>query len=43
MTERRFKLATILLAVLFTAYFGAVVMPPLVESPDVVGAFAAGF
>ena len=43
MTERRFRLATISLAILFTVYFCAVVVPPLIENPDIVGAFAAGF
>lgn len=43
MTERHFTLAVICLAVLFAAVFGAVVVPPLIENPDVVGAFAAGF
>ena len=43
MTERLFRLATISLAVLFTVYFCAVVLPPFVDNPDIVGAFAAGF
>ncbi len=31
------------IAVLFTCIFGMVVIPPFLEQPDLVGAFAAGF
>lgn len=30
-------------AIGFTAVFGLVVVPPLIQNPDIVGAFAAGF
>jgi hypothetical protein len=43
MTEHSFRVITILLAVLFTAIFCFVVVPPLVENPDIAGAFASGF
>ncbi len=43
MNEHSFKVIMILLAILFTVFFCAVVVPPLIENPDFVGAFAAGF
>lgn len=43
MSEILFRRLIALCAVLFIAYFCIVVVPPLVENPDVVGAFAAGF
>lgn len=43
MTGRHFRFATTSLAVLFTAYFCAVVVPPLIGNPDILGAFAAGY
>ncbi|MDI1257681.1 DUF2834 domain-containing protein [Aquabacterium sp.] len=38
-----FRALLILIAALFTAAFTLVVIPPLLESRDVLGAFAAGF
>ena len=43
MSESVFKACLLLLALLFTVIFCAVVVPPLLENPDVLGAFAAGF
>jgi len=38
-----FKACLILVAVLFTVIFCFLVVPPLIESPDIIGAFSAGF
>lgn len=38
-----YQILLIALGVGFAALFGALVMPPLLESGDVFGAFAAGF
>ena len=43
MNERRFNVAIAALALFFAAYFSGVVVPPLIENPDIVGALAAGF
>jgi hypothetical protein len=43
MPERRFHMAVVGVALAFTALFCAVVVPPLVADPDVLGAFGAGF
>ena len=43
MNEKQFRLTILGVAVSFTALFGAVVVPPLVDDPDLLGAFAAGF
>ncbi len=43
MSEPAFKLILLLAAAFFTAFFAWVVVPPLIEDPDVVAAFAAGF
>lgn len=43
MTETVFRRSVIAIAVLFTIVFLVVVIPPLIENPDIVGAFAAGF
>ena len=43
MNEKQFRLVILAVAVGFTALFCVVVVPPLVENPDVLGAFAAGF
>lgn len=42
-TERQFHIAVIAVAAGFTALFAFVVLPPLIEDPDIVGAFGAGF
>lgn len=43
MSQSIFKSLLLLLAVGFTAAFCVIVVPALLESGDVVGAFAAGF
>jgi len=43
MSQGMFRSAIITLAVIFTAFFCVVVVPPLIDNPDIVGAFAAGF
>ncbi|MFK7908764.1 MAG: DUF2834 domain-containing protein [Chitinophagales bacterium] len=43
MSEKIFKISIALVATLFTAIFCMVVVPPLIENPDIIGAFAAGF
>ena len=43
MSEKAFKLSLVLIAISFTLLFSFLVIPPLIENPDVLGAFAAGF
>jgi hypothetical protein len=43
MNERRFRAVILAVALAFTAYFSVVVVPPLLESGDLLGAFGAGF
>lgn len=43
MKEKIFKISVGLIAVIFTLIFCIVVIPPLIENPDIVGAFAQGF
>lgn len=43
MIDLTFKTTVIMIAVVFTAIFGWVVIPPLLIDPDVLGAFTAGF
>lgn len=43
MNEKFFKIGLWLIAILFTVIFSVVVIPPLIENPDIIGAFAAGF
>ncbi len=43
MTEKIFKASISLVAILFTIIFCMVVIPPLIENPDIIAAFAAGF
>ncbi len=43
MSERQFQVAISAVALAFTAFFCVVVVPPLIENPDVLGAFGAGF
>ena len=43
MNERHFRTAILVVALAFTALFAVVVVPPLIEDPDILGAFAAGF
>tara|TARA_R110002072_G_scaffold31470_1_gene96986 strand:+ start:606 stop:947 length:342 start_codon:yes stop_codon:yes gene_type:complete len=43
MTNTVFKICLISAALLFTVVFCFLVIPPLMENPDIIGAFAAGF
>ncbi len=43
MNERQFRVVIIAVAVGFTVLFSVVVVPPLIDNPDILGAFAAGF
>lgn len=43
MSENGFKACLFLAALLFTTIFGFLVIPPLIENPDIIGAFASGF
>lgn len=43
MSENIFRAIVIVVALLFTAFFCIVVIPPLMLNPDIVGALAAGF
>lgn len=43
MSTSTFRALLILLAAGFAAAFAVIVVPPLIESGDIVGAFAAGF
>lgn len=43
MNEKVFNLSLILVAVVFTLIFCVLIIPPLIENPDILGAFAAGF
>ncbi|MEQ9012544.1 MAG: DUF2834 domain-containing protein [Algiphilus sp.] len=43
MSDRTFTRIMLAAALLFTAFFAAVVVPPLWADPDIIGAFAAGF
>lgn len=43
MNEKVFKIGIAGIAIIFTLIFCIVVIPPLIENPDIIGAFAAGF
>ena len=43
MNERQFRAIIIAVAAGFTAIFSVIVVPPLIDNPDIIGAFAAGF
>ena len=43
MNDKIFKLALVFVAIGFSLVFCIVVVPPLIENPDIFGAFAAGF
>lgn len=43
MTRTAFEVTVALLGVAFAAAFAVIVVPPLMESGDIIGAFAAGF
>lgn len=43
MSERNFHTVILIIAAGFTALFCVVVVPPLIQDPDIRGAFGAGF
>lgn len=43
MSQRQFLGAVAIVGLAFSGFFAAVVIPPLLANPDVLGAFAAGF
>ena len=43
MDDKIFKWSLVSVAIVFTLLFCIVVIPPLIITPDIVGAFAAGF
>lgn len=43
MTEKAFKFSLGFVAGIFTLLFCLLVLPPLFEQPDIIGAFGAGF
>lgn len=43
MSEKTFKISMALIAATFSLLFSAIVIPPFIENPEVIGAFAAGF
>lgn len=43
MQQRTFTLGITAIAAVFTLFFCATVVPPLLADPDIIGAFAAGF
>lgn len=43
MSDSLFKSLSLAVAAGFTIFFAITIIPPLLDNPDVVGAFAAGF
>ncbi len=43
MTEKAFIISVGIVAGIFTVLFCLLVLPPLIEQPDIIGAFGAGF
>ena len=43
MSKKIFQISISIIAVFFTAAFCKLIIPPLLENPDIIGAFAAGF
>ncbi len=43
MTEKVFKISVALIAAIFTIIFCILIIPTVLENPDIIGAFAAGF
>ncbi len=43
MSKKIFQISLAFIGILFTVIFCVIVIPPLVENPDIIGAFAAGF
>ncbi len=43
MKKRLFKISVVVIAAIFTLIFCFLIIPPLIEDPDIIGAFSAGF
>lgn len=43
MNDKIFKIGLALVGITFILFFCIVVVPPQIENPDIIGAFAAGF
>ena len=43
MSDRSFRVAVIAVGLAFTALFSGLVVRPLIDDPDILGAFGAGF
>lgn len=43
MSHKTFQIITAAIALIFTLFFSATIIPALIKNPDVIGAFAAGF
>lgn len=43
MNDKVFRIGIVAIVIIFTAIFCVVIIPPLIENPDIIGAFAAGF
>jgi hypothetical protein len=43
MSDKSFRVAVIAVGLAFTALFSGLVVPPLIDNPDILGAFGAGF
>lgn len=43
MKEKAFRISLLLVAIAFTVIFCVVVVPPLIENPDILGALGDGF
>ena len=43
MSDRSLRVAVIAVGLAFTALFSGLVVPPLIDDPDILGAFGAGF
>jgi len=43
MNDKLFKISVGIVALAFTIIFCILMIPPLMENPDIIGAFAAGF
>ncbi|MEE4250437.1 MAG: DUF2834 domain-containing protein [Alcanivoracaceae bacterium] len=43
MSTNIFRISLLILAIGFTAAFAAICIPPFLDNPDILGAFAAGF
>lgn len=43
MNDKLFKTSIAVVVIIFTFLFVFIVIPPLIENPDIIGAFGAGF